>query len=158
MFEELIDYWDHVASFGEETIHLGALVTYLPESADDFEGSDDVVAGLNGFLKRADGLVRSLDRAGEPGLLTIDLCENPELQGAVVVCLSECARRSQQVGEVAPGGLGVERGDRNQALYLSLQPPVSMPPMPVRPTLIQTKPGKEGARINKPQEKDDVYV
>ena len=35
---------------------------------------------------------------------------------------------------------------------------VSMPPMPVRPTLIQTKPGKEGARINKPQEKDDVYV
>ena len=35
---------------------------------------------------------------------------------------------------------------------------VSMPPMPVRPTLIQAKPGKEGARINKPQEKDDVYV
>ena len=35
---------------------------------------------------------------------------------------------------------------------------VSMPPMPVRPTSIQTKSGKEDARINKPQEKDDVYV
>jgi hypothetical protein len=35
---------------------------------------------------------------------------------------------------------------------------VSIPPMPVRPILIQTKPGKEDARNNKPQEKDDVYV
>lgn len=35
---------------------------------------------------------------------------------------------------------------------------VSIPQMPVRPILIRTKPGEEGARINKPQEKDDVYV
>ena len=36
---------------------------------------------------------------------------------------------------------------------------VSIPAMPVRPKLIQTKPGKEeGARINNPQEKHDVYV
>ena len=35
---------------------------------------------------------------------------------------------------------------------------VSIPPMPIRPKVIEIKPSKDDARINNTQEKDDDYV